>query len=283
MENDLFFAFSIEAPWIHQFPKGKIIEKSLRHMTLAYLGDLDFFSHKTVLENIPKPAFSVGKTGIFTRCLFLPEREPRAIAWLVDFLENQSVVTAYHKKLFGYLIDQNLLSKNGERNSDLPHVTIARNPKSLEDWKNCFSELPFYIKSLVLYESLGNSLYKELWSYPFLCPFEELKQSADLAFIIRGETLQEIFFNAKIALAFHLPGLVCFFPILGEVVVKSLEEIIFLLNRLIAKADQKLGSPFKSVSCHGKLEKTKTGYTWALIVDKIETTNLSTSDKKPNN
>ena len=89
--------------------KGKIIEKSLRHQTLAFLGELDFFSHKTVLENIPKPSFLVAKAGIFSRCLFFPERDPRVVAWEIDWLENRQEIIFYQKKLFGYLLDQNLL------------------------------------------------------------------------------------------------------------------------------------------------------------------------------
>ena len=55
-----------------------------------------------------------------------------------------------------------------------------------QEWLDHFTPLPFFVKAIHLYQSLGNLQYQSLWESPLLSPFEELEHTADIAFLIRG-------------------------------------------------------------------------------------------------
>ena len=80
MEEDrkrLFFALEVQAPWPQPMPAGRRLDEMHRHMTVAFLGVVDYGILQPALAEIPKLPFQIGLTGIFDQCLFLPERHPR--------------------------------------------------------------------------------------------------------------------------------------------------------------------------------------------------------------
>lgn len=248
----LFFGFEILAPWPEELPSGRILKESDRHLTLAFLGEATF---DRVLTEIPKPPFTIGLAGMFDRALFLPERTPRVAAWHIQWFEGE--LELYQKQLVAWLKKKGFSLKE---KGFLSHVTIARQPFAVAEWKKAFQPLPVFLGNLQLYESLGNSRYKVCWSYPILPPFEEKEHTADIAFTIRGANFSQLFLHAQLALSFHFPPLTGYIS-LEE--VKNAEEIVEKLNQLIALVDEKEGCPFKAVSYHGKIEEQE----WEMIVD----------------
>ncbi len=245
----LFFGIEAVAPWPEELPEGRRLLESDRHLTLAFLGERDPSSID--LDSFPIPPFSIGIGAIFDRPLFLPERSPRVAAWHAHFLELKEEFLEFQKKLVSWLdLKEKFLS----------HVTIARAPFSVREWKDRFQKLPVFFQNIHLYESLGYSRYKPIWTYPILSPFTEIEHTADIAFQIRGKSIGQLFLHAQLALSFHFPPLVSYFDFSEPT---TLDEAISMLNGIISRADSEIGTPFKAVSFHGLLEQNQ----WEMIVD----------------
>lgn len=254
----LFFGMEIVAPWPDVLSPGRILLEEDRHMTIAFLGDCDLVKIEEMLVSFPKPPFGLGIAGIFDRPIFLPHRIPRVAAWHVHFLEQKEEFLQFQKELVSWLKELNI--KEGEF---LPHVTIARSPFKISEWKHSFKKLPMVLKDIHLCESLGYSKYKIRWSFPILAPFEEMEHTADIAFHIRGKTFAQLHLHAQLALSFHFPDFIGYFE---EREVNSQEEIVQSLNASIARADAEQGCPFKAVSFHGEIQEGEF-LEWEMIVD----------------
>lgn len=260
----LFFGLEALSPWPVNLPKGRMLQENERHATLAFLGNVEWNSLSERLEAIPLPSFHGGLGAVFDKILFLPHRHPHVVCWHANFFGALSKVEHYQNELSNWLHEQGFLPL-WHQEKWLPHVTLARHPFDLQAWKEAFSPLPVIFKTLHLYESLGNLHYRPLWSRPLPLPFEEIEHTADIAFIIKGETLSQIYLHALLALAFKFPELLTYEQIAPE--PASLDDIIILLNGIVADADQAIGCPFKAVSLHGELEERQNYLQWEMIVD----------------
>lgn len=259
MKKRLFFAFKVVAPWPQEIPKGRVIAEEMRHLTLAFLGDVEEERVKGILQEFPLPPFKIGPVGCFDKCQFLPEAHPHVVAWHALGLEN---LDKYHYDVAAWLRRHQF---SIEKRSFLPHVTIARSPFDKKEWKKAFKPLPLKIDGLHLYESMGHLIYVPLWSYPFFSPFTEIEHTADVAFLIRAETKEDIHRHAKMALAFKYPLLLDY--IKEGPLEQDLNSIIMSLNEIITRADSEGGCPLKAVSFHGNLMEEKGIYSWEMIVD----------------
>ncbi len=119
---------------------------------------------------------------------------------------------------------------------------------------------PFKSRMLHLIENAENP-----WSVSFLSPFDEIEHIADIAFIVRGETLLELHYHAFIALSFYDPELLKYKHKLLK--TKSLDEIIINLNSLVSVVDAKQGCTFKAISYHGEISENNGILTWEMIID----------------
>ena len=253
----LFIGFKIEAPW-PDFPRGRILHSEHRHLTVAFLGDCNRLPSR---DEIIEPSFLIGLTGVLNKIVFLPPHSSRVVAYHLEFLEHKNLFFQYQKDLVNGLI------KNGFRQQEkkdfLAHVTIARGDFSKEDWLENFEPLPCFLSNLCLYESLGNSEYKIEWQKEILPPFDVIEHTADIAFKIRGKSIQDLYLHAFLALCFYDPQMIEFYSFKD---VKTVEEIVQVLNLQIAKIDSERGSPFKAVSYHGEIIKNQF-WEWEMIVD----------------
>ena len=262
MNERLFFGAQAEAPWPIDYPPARMIPEETRHLTLAFLGENAYSKLKDLLPEIPRPSFEIGPAGIAKELIFLPKQASRVVAMSIDWLDADARLNIYQHALaqwlqnHGYPLDQRPF---------FPHLTIARAPFDKEIWKEQFTPLPFFIKAIHLYQSLGNLQYQSLWEIPFLPPFEEFEHTADIAFLIRGNCIAELHQHAQLALSFKFPPMVQFY---SSHLQNSLDEIIISLNELIAKADAEIGCPFKAVSFHGSIKPDKKNLLcWEMIVD----------------
>lgn len=259
----LFFGTEVLVPWPHSYPKGRLLEETQRHITLAFLGNVSYQKISTIISSIPLPQFKIGLAGICDENLLLPPRHPRVVAWHVDWIDNNSQLSFYQKQLADWLRSHEF---DIDKRDFLPHITVCRAPFDASEWKKLFTPLPCITKNLHLYESLGDLQYKPVWSFPIKSPFDEIDHTADIAYLIRGESLQQLFNHAQIALAFRFPSILLYLD--KSVEVQSLEEIITKLNEIIFKADTDIGCPFKAISYHGglNLDADRT-FSWEMIVD----------------
>ena len=258
----VFFGFEVKASWPGELPSGRILDPAHRHMTLAFLGNVDISGLLSNLENFPPPPFAVGLTGIFDECLFLPFRHPHVVAWRVKWQENELALQGYQEILSAWLQTQGF--KLDERKF-LSHVTLCREPFKVKEWEKAFHPLPMFIESLHLYESLGNLRYEPLWSYPLLPPFKEIEHTADIAFEITGDSFSQLFQHALMALSFKS---LHFLPYAEkEYSFQNIDDIIIQLNELVSEVDARFGCLFKAVSFHGDIQEEKGLLKWEMIVD----------------
>lgn len=267
MKNEikrLFFGWEIASPWPEKFPKGRLLDENHRHMTLFFLGETDYPKLIKALENFPTPPFKMGVVGKFDQCLLLPKHFPNVVAWHGEFLEKKKEIFEFQKNFGQWLIKHDLFHKDSNREW-LPHTTMCRKPFDFEGWKNSFHSLPFITGPIHLYESLGNLQYRSCWNYPLRHAFEEISHTADIAFHIFGETIEDLYLHAQMALAFKFPPLISFLSEGKEKI--SLDDMIIELNEIVTKADTMIGCPFKAISFHGELEQKENLLLWEMIVD----------------
>lgn len=258
----LFFGFEVEAPWPVQLPTGCIVYPCMRHLTLVFLGRISYQKVQNFLSRMPKPSFLIGQVGIFDSCLFLPAQNPRVVAYHMQPL-GLNLLSDYQKELISFLQEEGCFL---EKRNFLPHVTLARSPFLKVDWQKHFSCLPMYCASLHLYESLGYSRYQSLWSYPLHDPFIEVAHTADMAFLIYGESPKQIHLHAQIAMSFECPALLAYMQV--EELQDQIESIINQLNTMVSKTDRDVGIPLKAVSFHGDIHRNKNGLLeWEMIID----------------
>lgn len=262
-QKRVFFGLEVQAPWPKSLPQGRLLNESQRHLTLAFLGKINYNLLKKTLQSIPLPSFKVGFAGKFDQCLFLPLHHPRVVAWHIDFMEEKSPLDAYYEQLIKWLQDKGF--KPDTRHSFNPHVTIARAPFNKHAWENAFLPLPCLLNNIHLYESKGQLQYEPVWSFPLESPFEEISHIADVAYWVRGENYDHLYRHAGIALAFSFPEMLPYLEKRDG--IHSLDEVIICLNELVAKIDREINCPFKAVSFHSRLEEKNKILHWEMIVD----------------
>ena len=261
-QKRLFFGVEVHAPWPDELPDSRTLKATHRHLTLAFLGESSYQKIKGLIPRLPRPQFSVGPVGIFDSCLFLPRRDPKVVTWHVEPFGEGDPIALYQEQLSTFLDEEGYALDHREF---LKHVTLGRSPFLAKEWKRAFEPLPLYFQNLHLYESHSGLSYEPIWTLDLLPPFEEIEHVADIAFRIYGESIQQLFWNAQIALAFECPELLP--HLIPQQQVKTLEEIIIQLNDIVRRADQEMGTPFKAVSFHGSVQKRGRALTWEMIVD----------------
>lgn len=254
----LFFAFEVIAPW-PELPKGRVIAEDTRHMTVAFLGNIDFNILEPHLKEIPLPPFSLGFSGHCDHIELLPPKHPHVVSWHA-VLPHIEVFESYAISLDNWLkalgLDTHL------RLPWLPHITLARSPFNVKEWNKAFIPTPFYSYKLNLYESFPNLVYKPIWTHMLTEPIEEIEHTADIGFHIRGETLEALYHNAFIALAMKFPALLAY----KQSPPQQRDELVPKLNLALSQADAAVGSPLKAVSYHGEVQENHI-WEWEMIVD----------------
>jgi 2'-5' RNA ligase len=258
----LFFALNVEAPWPENLPSGRILSEKERHITLAFLGNVAFQPLENLLNHFPLPPFQIALAGKCDRLLFLPEAAPRVVATHVSWFKSHSL-DAYYNTIIDWLSKSHY---ELHEKSFLPHVTIARAPFEQKEWKKMTLPFPIIAKGIHLYETIASLTYHSLWNISFELPFEEIEHTADIAFIIRGVDIYQIYLHAQIALAFKFPPLLNYMTETSKTL--NLDQVIIELNALISRIDSDIGCPFKAISFHGEISLERSALLhWEMIVD----------------
>lgn len=223
-------------------------------MTLVFLGNVEYDKIEKKLKEIPKPPFPLGLVGKFSRHLLLG----KVIAWEVDCFRRQNALLDYQMELADFF-------QIKERYPFLPHVTVARGKFNQNEWEQFFTPLPVTFNHIHLYESLGNSNYKKIFTLPLTPPFEELDHTADVGYTVNGLSLNELYLHAQIALSFQWPPMLNFIEV--ERSLHSLNEVIMALNERVTVADSEIGCDLKAVSFHGLIQENSGILSWEMLVD----------------
>ncbi len=259
----LFFALEVDAPWPSEWPNGRVIDSRGRHVTLSFLGNVPWKPLEMLLPSLPLPEFEIGPVGLADKCLFLPPKHPHVVAYHVTWLEGISNPLAYQELLAKFL---QAAGYELDRRPFLPHVTLARSPFDPTQWRRAFASLPIVIRALHLYESLKCLVYKPLWTHVLGSPFEEISHTADIAFRVKGKTMQQLGIHAQVALGFKFQAIMNYLVPISATF--TLDDIVIALNEMITRADSAVGSPLKAVSFHGDVSTDPQGLlNWEMIVD----------------
>jgi 2'-5' RNA ligase len=271
VDKRLFFGLETWAPWPMHLPAGKLIAAGGRHATLIFLGRVNWDVMRPLLIKMPLPHLALGTVATFDKILFLPRGHPNVVCWQLELFEAKAELFAYQKRVACWLKEQGLGREEPEK-TWLPHVTLARAPFDFVAWRQNFEPLPAILSAVNLYESLGNSCYQILQSWPFSPPWRELERhtgSGQIVFEVVGSNLQQIYRHAQSALAFKFPPLVRDFlrakPL--RVPFQSLEEVTKQLNAQIASAEQQQRCPLTAVSLHGEAQPNGCQLQWEMIVE----------------
>ena len=208
MTKRLFFAARVVAPWPTESFSGRVISEEERHITLAFLGNTSFSKLTEHLASFPRPPFQIGPVGSTEKWEFLPPKNPRVAALSVHWLEKRPLLDEYQATV------QHWLAEGGypvETRPFFPHITVSRSPFAAHAYEERLDPLPFFVEGIHLYESVGNLRYESLWAHHFIPPFQEIEHTADIAFHLIGETVEQLHIHAEVALAFHFPPLLSFF------------------------------------------------------------------------
>ncbi|CCB91308.1 putative uncharacterized protein [Waddlia chondrophila 2032/99] len=119
---------------------------------------------------------------------------------------------------------------------------------------------PFSAHTVHLFEDEAS-----IWSLSFPPAFEEIDHTADIAFAVKGEDLEQLHYHALVALAFYEPQMIPFIPIPRS--SADLDTIIIHLNSLITKIDTESGCAFKAVSFHGRIKEMQGFLQWEMMID----------------
>jgi 2'-5' RNA ligase len=252
-----FIAFIIDAPWPRELPAARLLEPEERHLTLAFIGKDDRERVVHSFQTLARHPLPFGFCGYFDSILFLPKNSSRVIAYHAQIPNEEEL------NEFVGIVHQRM-SLDMPRKW-LPHVTMGRSPFEKKEWEKSFAKIPFNVSSLGLFESIGNLRYKLLSEISLVPMIERVEHTADIAFLLRGKTVSDLFRHALISLAFDDMGFLSFLENMKE--VSSIDEIIIELNRFVRELDTERGCPFKAVSFHGALKKVGELYEWEMIVD----------------
>lgn len=198
MNKRVFFGFNIITKWPKVLPKGRLLQEHERHMTVAFLGNIDYSLLEKVLMDIPKPTSPIGFSGTFNKIKFLPEKHPNVVAWHGDLGQDLEWVQDYSKVLVDWLISRGFDVRRHEE--FLPHVTVARKPFMYGEWRQQFTKRIFVTSALNLYESVGGLRYVPIWSHALLPAFEQMGENN---FLVRGAVEDKLVQHAAHALAYY--------------------------------------------------------------------------------
>lgn len=260
----VFFAFEVHAPWPISLPQGRVLNLSGRHLTIAFLGDVEYSSLEKILKSFPPPKIRTGLTGKFDRCLFLPPQRPNVVSWHVKWFDQHLDLGLYQKELADWL-SKNDFHVKLHNEGFLPHVTLSRRPFHFREWREAFEVLPLYIKDIHLYESKSGLNYTPLWSYPLLAPFEVEQGAKGKTITVRGESLTSLLNHCITGIAFSHPGLLAKYP--ESIAIQDVSELLPIVEDLLIRAGKK--DPTLPLNCN-TVEEPKFEdhlFTWKVILN----------------
>lgn len=103
MRKRVFFAFQIEAPWPKELPQGRLLDERSRHLTIAFIGAVEYAPFAEALSSFPPPPFQVGLTGYFDKIKFLPPRRANVASWHVQWHDEAGQLGQYQRQIAEWL------------------------------------------------------------------------------------------------------------------------------------------------------------------------------------
>ena len=256
-EKRLLFGFEVHAPWPESLPDMKTLKAKNYHLTLLFFGNTSYKKIHEHIRYMPKPTFRVGPVAFSDSPLRLPNRSSDVITWHVEPF-GEDVIDEYQRVIYDYFLEKGY---DLERKKFIKHITLGKSAVLKKEAKKSFRSLPLYFKNLHFYESYQGDQYEPIWTYDLLPPFEEKKNGH---FVLYGESFQQTFLNAQIALAFKCPALVPFLD--SSYKVRNLHDGGIRLTTIINQAFRKAEVPIERVIFPDSGQEENGLLTWDLFV-----------------
>ena len=248
----LFFGLEPILPSL-DLPKGRLLQEKDRHLTLVFLGNKEQTKVLDYLQKHFTNPFSFSPLARSDSLVFLSSVAALNIHFLTQkdpLIELKNTVS----QAFNIEDPREWIS----------HITLCREPMEKRSWEEYNLDIPCLFKAFHLYESLGHSSYKPLWSSPIPPVYRQLPHTADYAFEIYGFDFTGLFIHACYAISLEFPLL---FSMMQPFECNSLDDVIDRLNAWISRVDIEKGSPIKAVSHHAKLNHHQGKLIWEMILD----------------
>lgn len=254
----LLFGFEALAPWPDVLPDEKTLKARKRHLTLLFFGNTSYKKMYQHIRYMPKPFFRLGPVAVADSFLSLPHRSSNVLTWHVESF-GENLIDEYQRVIFDYFEEKGYPL---EGKKFIKHITLGKNGSIIQEIKKNFHPLPLCFLNLHLYEKHQDEHYEPIWTYDLLPPFEEVEEGH---FFIHGESFQQLFLNAQIALAFKCPE---FVPFLDQTYqVRNLQDGGVRLTTLINQAYRAVKLPIKkAIFPDGGYERNGLA-TWDLFVE----------------
>ncbi|MCB1082563.1 MAG: hypothetical protein KDK63_05405 [Chlamydiia bacterium] len=253
----LLFGFEVHAPWPKTLPDDSTLKAKHRHLTLLYFGDVSYSQLHQEIRYMPKPLFRVGPVAIADSSLALPDRAKEIITWHVEPFGDDPI-DEYQQEIDTYFAEKGYTFNNKKY---VKHITLGKSAALQKEMKKNFRPTPLIFSNLHLYESLKGDRYEPIWTYDLLPPFEE-KEGGQ--FVLYGESFQQVFLNAQIALAFKFPELVPFLDPTYQ--VRNLHDGGIRLTTLINQAYRAIKIPIEKATFPDSGKQSNGLLTWDLHV-----------------
>ena len=235
----LLFAFEAYAPFPSNIDLSSNINGQKNHVTLLFFGDVSYKKIHETIRYMPKPSFKVGLAGLSTGLIQIPKRDPSLLTCNVDLLGTKQI-DFYQSQIMDYYTQYGFDFKGKKF---LKHITLGTSSIPDQELMGLLFPLPLYLKNLNLFEVRPGERFESIWTYDLLPPFVE----HDLGhYVIHGESFQQIFINAQIALAFKNPRFTPFID--SSYQVRNLHDGGVMLTTLINKAYRLAGVEIEKVS-----------------------------------
>lgn len=254
----LLFGFEVHAPWPEMLPDEKTLKAKKRHLTLLFFGNTSYKKIHEHIRYMPKPFFRVGPIAIADSPLRLPNRSPDILTWHVEAF-GENFIDEYQRLIHDYFEEKGY---DLEGKKFIKHITLGKSASLIKEAKKNFQPLPLYFSTLHLYEKHQGDHYEPIWTYDLLPPFEEKKKGH---FILNGESFQQLFLNAQIALAFKYPALIPFLDQSYE--VRNLHDGGIRLTTLINQAYRAIKVPITKAIFPDRGHEEKGLLSWDLFVE----------------
>ena len=247
-KDGLFFGFEVQTPFVETLLKDQMGKMQISPLPFLFFQESVCQKVDDLVCKMPEPSFRVGPIA-------LAEAAPSISNHILGNVQlcmkrfGADLIGPYQKLLRHYFIQEGCQMNKKNYTKQIFWKGPSLFSQKIED---IFHPFPFYFLNFHLYKRCEKRRYVRIWTHDFLPPFKEVESGN---FILYGESFQQIFLNAQIALSFKFPAFTAFID--DKYRVRNLHDGGVRLMTLIYKVCDAIKIPIRKAIFpdHGKQEK----------------------------